>query len=126
VEQVSHFRIYHWNGWIPQSIHNANCIKIGLSTITHESLEGWIQYPYFLPWSYSNNAKNERTFGTLNLHIIENNGHDFAINEVIDMTNDWFSMISSSSHDQTWQITSQDRCLVESVMQGWLHFLVHL
>jgi hypothetical protein len=35
--------IYHWFIWIPTTIHNLNNVPIGLSVVSHETIEVWIR-----------------------------------------------------------------------------------
>jgi hypothetical protein len=109
MEQTCVLFVNHLNSCIPIPINDSDSILIWLCTIYHESLEVWFGILAFDHCVIELCPYDMLHLVVFRLHVINNNGHNFAINQIIYKashycpTDDTFDMVK---HDfKTLQIS---------------------
>ena len=66
----------HWNFWITRSKHSSHTNPIGLNTIYHETLEGYIMHTMFLHVFNQGEPEEALIVNNFGLYFTNSNRHD--------------------------------------------------
>ncbi len=93
--------INHPNKEVPRTIYNFDHVPIGLWAISHESLEIQFWKPMLQHHFIKLYPCDLLSFGFLNLHVTNCNGHHFIIGKIVHMTKHYSYLAKQHiSHDQ--------------------------
>lgn len=79
VEEACPLHIRRCDTWVSTSVNNANCIRVGLRTLSHEILEVWVLNSMATDHSVEIPSYDKERSNAFKLYIAKGNGHDLEV-----------------------------------------------